>query len=242
MASKTSTTKPTASTPKVARSTKKAEAPAVAVTAPVEKKVVKSKVAAPAAPAPVADAPPSPTPAPSTASVVETPAPVDDKKLVTSEGVVGVVNNVVLQLKGEVANAKARKDREAAGTLNDAIKHLNAIRKPIEKLARSKPPRKQISIDANKNGFLKPVRISPELAKFLDCSADDMKSRVQVTQSICKYIADNNLQNPKNRREILVDSTLQNLLRFNPEVDGNLTYYQIQTYIQPHFLKGEVVA
>jgi chromatin remodeling complex protein RSC6 len=236
MASKTSTTKTTVAAPKVARSTKKAETPAVAVVAPVEKKVVKSKAAVTPAPAAAA------APVAAVAAVVETPAPVDDKKLVTSEGVVGVVNNVVLQLKGEVVNAKARKDREAASTLNDAIKHLNSIRKPIEKLARSKPPRKQISIDANKNGFLKPVRISPELAKFLGCSADEMKSRVQVTQNICKYISDNELQNPKNRREILVDSTLQNLLRFNPEVDGNLTYYQIQTYIQPHFLKGEVVA
>jgi len=239
MASKASTTKTTTATPKVARSTKKTETPAVAVVAPAEKKVVKSKAAV--APTPAAAAAPV-TPSASVTSVVETPAPVDDKKLVTSEGVVGVVNNVVLQLKGEVANAKARKDREAASTLNDAIKHLNSIRKPIEKLARSKPPRKQISIDANKNGFLKPVRISPELAKFLGCSPDEMKSRVQVTQNICKYISDNELQNPKNRREILVDSTLQNLLRFNPEVDGNLTYYQIQTYIQPHFLKGEVVA
>lgn len=223
MASKSSVSKTSSAAPKVARSSKKVETPVAA--APVEKKVAKSAATPKAAPAP--------------APVVETPAPVvEDKKLTTSEDVVNVVNNVVLQLKAEIANAKARKDREAASTLNDAVKHLNSIRKPIDKLARSKPPRKQISIDANKNGFLKPVKISPELAKFLGCPEDEMKSRVQVTQAICKYIQDKDLQNPKNRREILVDDTLQSLLRFDPAVDGNLAYYQIQSRIQPHFIKA----
>ena len=223
MASKSSVSKTASAAPKVARSTKKVDTPVAP--APVEKKApVKSAKVAPVAPTPV--------------PVAETPAPVEDKKLTTSEDVVNVVNNVVLQLKTEVANAKSRKDRESASNLNDAIKHLNSIRKPIDKLARSKPPRKQISIDANKNGFLKPVKISPELATFLGCPDDEMKSRVQVTQAICKYIQDNNLQNPKNRREILVDSTLQNLLRFDPAVDGNLAYYQIQSRIQPHFIKA----
>lgn len=228
MSAKSTVAKSTSAAPKVARSTKKVAPVETPVAAPVaEKKVAasKNKAAAPVA-----------TPAPA----AETPV-VEDKKLTTSEDVVTVVNNVVLQLKTEVANAKSRKDKEAASSLNDAIKHLNAIRKPIDKLARSKPPRKQISIDATKNGFLKPVKISPELAKFLGCPEDEMKSRVQVTQAICKYIQTNNLQNPKNRREILVDDVLQSLLRFDPAVDSNLTYYQIQSRIQPHFIKTPAV-
>lgn len=230
MASKSTVSKTSSAAPKVARSSKKVETPVVAAPA-VEKKTVKS------AAAPKSAAAASPAPAP----VVEASAPVvEDKKLATSEDVVNVVNNVVLQLKTEIANAKSRKDRDSVSALNDAVKHLNSIRKPIDKLARSKPPRKQISIDANKNGFLKPVKISPELAKFLGCPDDEMKSRVQVTQAICKYIQENNLQNPKNRREILVDSTLQNLLKFDPAVDGNLAYYQIQSRIQPHFIKTVV--
>lgn len=224
MASKSSVSKTSSAAPKVARSSKKVDTPAPVVAAPVEKKAVKS-------------ATPKATPAP--APVVETPAPVvEDKKLTTSEDVVNVVNDSVLRIKSEIANAKARKDREAVSVLNDVVKQLNSIRKPIDKLARSKPPRKQISIDANKNGFLKPVKISPELAKFLGCPEDEMKSRVQVTQAICKYIQDKDLQNPKNRREILVDDTLQSLLRFDPAVDGNLAYYQIQSRIQPHFIKA----
>lgn len=231
MASKSTVSKTSSAAPKVARSSKKVETPVVAAPA-VEKKAVKS-TAAPKSAAPAAASAPAP--------VAEASAPVvEEKKLATSEDVVNVVNNVVLQLKTEIANAKSRKDRDSVSALNDAVKHLNSIRKPIDKLARSKPPRKQISIDANKNGFLKPVKISPELAKFLGCPDDEMKSRVQVTQAICKYIQENNLQNPKNRREILVDSTLQNLLKFDPAVDGNLAYYQIQSRIQPHFIKTVV--
>lgn len=163
---------------------------------------------------------------------------VEDKKLTTSEDVINVVNAVVSKLKNELSNAKSRKDKEAVVSLNESVKQLNSIKKPIDKLARSKPPRKQISIDANKNGFLKPVKISSELANFLGCEDSEMKSRVQVTQAICKYIQDKNLQNPKNRREILVDPVLQKLLKFDPSVENtNLAYYQIQSRIQPHFIK-----
>lgn len=174
---------------------------------------------------------------------VVVPAPVEEKKLATSEDVVNLVNVVIAKLKVELSNAKARKDKEAVVSLNESVKQLGSIKKPIDKLARSKPPRKQISIDANKNGFLKPVKISKDLAAFLGCDENEMKSRVQVTQAICKYIQDKNLQNPKNRREILVDPVLQNLLKFDPATENtNLAYYQIQSRIQPHFIKDVVVA
>lgn len=235
MASKTSVSKTSSTTPKVVRVTKKAEStPTPVVT---DKKVVsKSKAVSTPAVAPV-ETPPSPP-------AVDTPTPSsvgEEKKLTTSEDVVNIVNNVVLQLKNEILNAKARKDRESASKLVDAVKHLNSIRKPIDKLARSKPPRKQVTIDASKNGLLMPVKISPELCKFLGCPEDEMKSRVQVTRAICKYIQENNLKNPKNGREIIPDAALQSLLNFDPATEGYLLYYQIQSRIQRHYIKPAVV-
>lgn len=233
MASKTSVSKTSSSTnPKIVRVTKKSES------TPVEKKVAtpksKTPVVATSTPVTVVESAQVSASAPAPSSVV-----VEDKKMTTSEDVVNVVNNVVLQLKNEIVNAKARKDRDSASKLTDAVKHLNSIRKPIDKLARSKPPRKQVTIDASKNGLLMPVKISPELCKFLGCPEDEMKSRVQVTRAICKYIQENNLKNPKNGREIIPDAALQSLLNFDPNTEGYLLYYQIQSRIQRHYIKPD---
>ena len=154
-----------------------------------------------------------------------------------AKNVVDTVNAVVGQLKTELINAKARKDREAVDNLTNAVKSLNGIRKPIDKLARAKPPRKRINIDASTNGFLRPVHISPELAKFLGCPEDELKSRVQVTQAIWKYIKDHNLQTPTNGRVVIVDDTLSKLLNVDPETQGNLAYCKIQSCIKHHFIK-----
>lgn len=207
------------------------------------------KVAQPATPAPAPAETPKKTVA--KASKAVTPAvvpPVSDqvapvseevkKQFTTSEDVVSVLTNTILKLKTEAQNAKTRKDKESVATLNELARNLNSLKKPIDKLARSKPPRKQINIDKNRNGFLKPLDLSPELSQFLGCEQGEKKSRVEVTRAICKYIDEHKLQNPENRREIRVDATLQKLLNYDPAKETDpLQYYMIQTRIQPHFVK-----
>ena len=86
------------------------------------------------------------------------------------------------------------------------------------------------------SGFLKPVIISKEMVAFTGWNQDELRSRVDVTKFICNYIRDNNLQNPQDRRQIIVDKKLSELLEFNPNVEKEpLTYYRIQTYIKKHF-------
>ena len=84
------------------------------------------------------------------------------------------------------------------------------------------------------SGFLKPVRISGEMAKFTGWKPEELKSRVDVTKYICNYIRENKLQNPEDRRQILADKKLSKLLDYN-EGDKPLTYYRIQTYMKKHF-------
>jgi len=228
MSSKVSSSKVTSrttSTKKVAQPTVQTPAPVVT---PVEapKKVPKKA----AAPTPVTESTP----------VVEQVQEDVKKQLTTSEDVVSVLTTAIQRLKTEAQNAKSRKDRESVATLNELARNLNSLKKPIDKLARSKPPRKQINIDKNRNGFLKPLDLSPELAQFLGCASDEKKSRVEVTRAICKYIDEHNLQNPDNRREIRVDATLQKLLNYDPAKETEpLQYFMIQTRIQPHFVKKE---
>ena len=74
------------------------------------------------------------------------------------------------------------------------------------------------------------------MAQFTGWNQKDLKSRVDVTKYICNYIKDNDLQNPSDRRQILADSKLSKLLKYDSKTSDPLTYYKIQTYMKPHFL------
>jgi chromatin remodeling complex protein RSC6 len=160
----------------------------------------------------------------------------------TAADVVAVINHSVTQIKDRVASARANKDKETVSILTAVVRELNALRKPVEKLAKTKPVRKT-NIDPTRNGFLRPLNLSPEMAEFMGVAPDEQRSRVAVTQRVCAYIRENNLQDPSNRRNILVDETLKKLLDFDPEKEGGpLSYYNIQARVQRHFLKPVAAA
>lgn len=88
------------------------------------------------------------------------------------------------------------------------------------------------------SGFLKPVRISKELAKFTGWNPKEEHSRVDVTKYICNYIKEKDLQNPEDRRQIRVDDDpkLKSLLKYDAKKDKKpLTYYSLQTYLKGHY-------
>jgi upstream activation factor subunit UAF30 len=92
------------------------------------------------------------------------------------------------------------------------------------------------------SGFVKPTRISDELAKFLDKPAGSEMARTEVTRDINKYIRTNNLQDKENGRKINPDSKLATLLKLKKT--DELTYFNLQRYMSPHFAKAtkDVVA
>ena len=91
------------------------------------------------------------------------------------------------------------------------------------------------------SGFVKPTRISDELAKFLDKPAGTEMARTEVTRDINKYIREHNLQDKANGRQINPDSKLASLLKV-AKTDV-LTYFNLQRYMSPHFAKaGDAVA
>ena len=78
------------------------------------------------------------------------------------------------------------------------------------------------------------TRISPELETFLGVPTGTIITRVEVTRAINRYIRENNLQNPRNGREIIPDNNFRSLLRLNN--DNDLTYFNLQRYMDPLFL------
>ena len=86
------------------------------------------------------------------------------------------------------------------------------------------------------SGFVKPARISDELAKFLEKPVGTEMARTEVTRDINKYIRTNNLQDKKCGRKINPDNKLAALLKLNK--NDELTYFNLQRYMSPHFAKS----
>jgi upstream activation factor subunit UAF30 len=86
------------------------------------------------------------------------------------------------------------------------------------------------------SGFVKPTKISDELASFLGKEKGTEMARTEVTRDINKYIRTNNLQDKDNGRKINPDGKLAALLKLKKT--DELTYFNLQRYMSPHFAKA----
>ena len=99
--------------------------------------------------------------------------------------------------------------------------------------------------DATNSGFMRPVKPSVALEKFFSHVGEDPSlplTRAHLTTVICKYIKENDLQNPKDRRIIFPDEEFKKLFQITENDTEPLTYYNIQKRIQAHVSKIEEVA
>ena len=87
------------------------------------------------------------------------------------------------------------------------------------------------------SGFVKPTKISVELATFLGKAKGTEMARTEVTREINSYIRAHKLQDPQNGRRILADAKLRKLLKLKK--DDELTYFNLQRYMSPHFAKAK---
>ena len=85
-------------------------------------------------------------------------------------------------------------------------------------------------------GFVKPTKISDELASFLGKDKGTEMARTDVTREINTYIRAHKLQDEKNGRKINPDTKLATLLKLKKT--DELTYFNLQKYMSPHFAKA----
>ena len=133
--------------------------------------------------------------------------------------------------QAKVLRAKASELRKTAKSLQKQLKVAKT--KGKKRVKDPNAPKRQPA------GFAKPTNLSPELCKFLDIDPSTLVARTDVTKKITEYIKQHNLQNPSNRREIVLDDALRSLL--NPPKDVVVTFFTLQTYLKNHFpsSKGE---
>jgi upstream activation factor subunit UAF30 len=164
------------------------------------------------------------------ASSVKKKRLVPTKETVATEfdDLVGVIDEEIARLRESPGKAKGVKFLRSLGKKVKSLRgHSVRVLKQKQKTNRK---------NNTNSGFLKPVIISNDMAKFTGWNPDELRSRVDVTKYICKYIRDNDLQNPDDRRQILADKKLAKLLEYSADDDEKpLTYYRIQTYMKKHF-------
>ena len=100
--------------------------------------------------------------------------------------------------------------------------------------------RKRKSGNRAPSGFVKPTLISKELAPFLGKPVGSELARTEVTREINAYIRTHSLQDKENGRKINPDTKLRSLLQLKK--DEELTYFNLQKYMSPHFAKATPVA
>ena len=191
------------------KTTKTAEAEQVPTPAPVVESVAApvadKKVKAPkAAKAPKVES--APAPAPVVEQVVS--APVEDVHVAAADGEAPLADQSVeflaklQQLGGLIASLKT----EYRILEKKWTRELKVAQKQSSK-------RKRKAGSRAPSGFVKPTRISDELAKFLEKPAGSEMARTEVTRDINKYIRTHKLQDEANGRKINPDSKLAALLK-----------------------------
>ena len=87
------------------------------------------------------------------------------------------------------------------------------------------------------SGFIKPTRISDELAGFLGKDIGTEMARTEVSKEINLYIHAHKLQDKDNGRIIHADTKLSKLLKLGKT--DELTYFNLQRYMKHHFYKAD---
>ena len=141
-------------------------------------------------------------------------------------------------------------------TINDSltlfkmqITNLQKVVKTVEKDV--KKELKNINRDKKKekpktkrapSGFAKPTKVTKELCEFMNKPEGSEIARTEVTKAVVNYIKENNLielgEDSKNK--IVPDEKLKSLLGIHDEELNDLTYFNIQKYMNKHFVKNVV--
>ena len=192
------------------RSTSKST-PATTTTKPRAKKA--------AAAAPENEMVSAPTPAP----VVEETAPVVEVPSVVSK--MSEFSSKLQQLVSLFSTVK-----------NDFKTLEKSVAREMKIAAKASSKKRRSNVNRKPSGFVKPTKISKELADFLGKDHGVEMARTEVSREINAYILAHKLQDKDNGRIIHPDNKLTKLLKIGKE--DELTYFNLQRYMKHHFQKA----
>jgi upstream activation factor subunit UAF30 len=180
------------------------------------------------------------------APVVVAPVEVKEEKVVEEvkslsvEAILTSVDAKHQQLSSILSSLK--NDNKALRKENLALK--KAYEKLEKKTAKKKraPPAEGEEVKPRNSGFMRPVRISDELASFLGKATGTVMGRQAANDEIRQYVTLHNLKETEKGkgRNINPDNKLSALLKL--PAGEQLTYFNLQKYMKPHFIRIEDVA
>jgi chromatin remodeling complex protein RSC6 len=185
------------------------------------------------APAPVAETP----------KVVEAPAPA-----------VSSPENEVVSISAESPSslcehfARVNKLQQELTALTSQLKSETKlleklVSREMKTLDKMNARKKKNQKGRAKSGFVKPTKISNELADFLGLAHGTEIARTDVTKQITQYVRDNKLQDKANGRRINADAKLKKLLNYDEKKVTDekqlLSYFNLQRYLTVHFAKAQ---
>jgi hypothetical protein len=133
------------------------------------------------------------------------------------------INNSITLLKMQL-NTLQQQVKLIEKNVNKELKHCN---KPVPVKSKKAP-----------SGFAKPTRVTKELCEFMNRPEGTEIARTEVTKTLVCYIKDNKLQEKTvdSKNKIIPDLKLQNLLGINTDEIKDLTFFNIQKYMNKHFI------
>lgn len=124
--------------------------------------------------------------------------------------------------------------------------HVSTIQQQVRQLEKNikkqmKGLKKEAIKSKNKgnrqpSGFAKPSKVTKELCDFMKKEEGTDIARTEVTRALVAYIKENKLENKENSKIIFPDEKLKTLLELDESQE--LTYFNIQKYMNKHFIKS----
>jgi len=136
------------------------------------------------------------------------------------------INNSLTLFKMQF-NTLQQQVRTLEKNVKKELKTINKTAKPLIPKAKKAP-----------SGFAKPTKVTKELCEFMDKPEGTEIARTEVTKVLVNYIKSNNLQEQTadSKNKIVPDDKLKNLLGLNVEETNELTFFNIQKYMNKHFI------
>ena len=139
----------------------------------------------------------------------------------------------------------AKQLKGLANYVKDLRKENLQLVKELAKQEKKKAKKNAERAKKGPSGFARPTRITPVLAKFLGIPSEEKIARTEVTKKITNYVKEHNLQQPDNKRIILLKGKHGKALAkvLSPVVDPvsgektDLTFFNLQRYLKHHFIK-----
>lgn len=142
---------------------------------------------------------------------------------------------VLLQLESHFGMSLEHKKPYIYQQVTRVVNEQPVLKKQRVSLGHAQPTRRRRTRgEGRRTGLQKPRKLSPSLADFV---GQPEMARTEVVKFICSYIKENDLQDPADRRRIILDEPLKKVLNVE-----DMSYFTMQKLLNPHIAKGPKAA